>query len=94
MLQVPFGTRFKACQLRQPLSGYTKSKPTLVVTPSLQPSGACMQAEEDDLLIYNWHAEYTGRQSYDGEEAAFEQAYFFPPASATSGSSSSESSEQ
>ncbi|KAF5842134.1 class I glutamine amidotransferase-like protein [Dunaliella salina] len=44
-------------------------------------------AEEDDLLIYNWHAEYTGRRSYDGEEAAFEQAYFFPPASAASVSS-------
>ncbi|KAG2439450.1 hypothetical protein HXX76_004805 [Chlamydomonas incerta] len=33
--------------------------------------------EEDDVLIYNWKPEFTGRHAYIGEEKDFEQAYLF-----------------
>lgn len=33
--------------------------------------------EVDNLLIYNWAPTFTGKQAYPGEEADFEQAYFF-----------------
>jgi hypothetical protein len=36
--------------------------------------------EEEDLLIYNWPAAYTGRQRHEGEEVDFDQTYFFPNA--------------
>ncbi|KAG2501964.1 hypothetical protein HYH03_000461 [Edaphochlamys debaryana] len=33
--------------------------------------------DEDNMLIYNWKPEFTGKRSYEGEEKDFEQAYFF-----------------
>ncbi|KAL4856809.1 Gamma-glutamyl hydrolase A [Chlorella vulgaris] len=38
------------------------------------------QAEEEDLLIYNWAPEYTGKHRYKGQEVDFVESYFFPPA--------------
>ena len=38
------------------------------------------QAEEDDLLIYNYPIHFTGRHRYPGEETDFEQSYFFESA--------------
>lgn len=36
--------------------------------------------EEDNLLIYNWPPQFTGKHDASGhaEETDFEQAYFFP----------------
>ncbi|KAK9823907.1 hypothetical protein WJX72_006292 [[Myrmecia] bisecta] len=34
--------------------------------------------EEDKLLIYNYHLEFTGKHTYPGEETDFDEAYFFP----------------
>jgi hypothetical protein len=37
--------------------------------------------EEEDMLIYNWKPEYTGRQESREEEKDFQQTYIFGPAS-------------
>lgn len=37
------------------------------------------QAEEEDLLIYNWAPTYTGKHHFKGEEVDFVESYFFPP---------------
>lgn len=36
------------------------------------------QAEEEDLLIYNYAPSYTGKHKYKGEEVDFVESYFFP----------------
>ena len=36
--------------------------------------------EEQDLLIYNWQKEYSGKTSFAGEEVDFDEIYVFPDA--------------
>lgn len=38
------------------------------------------RSEEEDLLIYNWRKEFSGKRSYSGEEVDFDEIYIFPDA--------------